>query len=113
MSAETAEILEFPSWQTEYPEINAIVDEARQDPNIVSLLDPNKVQNLPEAMVLLNSDIVNVFPQVRELPDRPDDPEFQKHKNSKANDDAAGILAANTLYITSRIIKAIRPDLFI
>lgn len=113
MSAETAEILEFPSWQTEYPDINAIIEEARQNDNIVSLLARDKVKNLPEAMVLLNSDIVDLFPQVRVLPDRSDDTEFQKFKTAGSGDEQATILAANTLYITEHIIKAIRPDLFI
>ncbi len=107
-----AEIIPFPTFETPYQEINAIIDEARHNQNIIDLLGP-RVDNLPEAMVLLNSDIVNLFPQVRDLPARPEDAEWQKFKAKNVSDDQGGILAANTLYITNYIIKAIRPDLFL
>ncbi len=107
-----AEIIPFPTFETPYQEINAIIDEARHNQDIINLLGP-RVDNLAEAMVLLNSDIVNLFPQVRNLPSRPDDPEWQKFKANGASEDPSATLAANTLYITNYIIKAIRPDLFL
>ncbi len=106
MSAELAEILHFPAQETGYPEIDEIIKEALDMPDLVSVV--KQASSPLQALIEIRSEIIKLFPRVANFPDRPDDREFQELSLSENDDPAVTIKARNTFYIAKKIIAAIR-----